>query len=159
MIKIPLRFVFWFNLLAFAALFIFITNGSAQDLVIGHFGDGNYGNWKMTGNAFKSGPAGTNLFAKLEIENAADNTVISSEIEGDGPTGIEQERLAPGTNEGRGTGPVGVGQRRAGAEEGDLDGHAGGPWVGSCVRRVGCRAGRARRRRVDRAPQPNTMTG
>lgn len=41
----------------------------------------------MTGTAFNLGPASDGLLARLEIENARDNRVASSEIEGDGPTG------------------------------------------------------------------------
>jgi fructan beta-fructosidase len=59
----------------------------ADDLVIGNFQGGSYGDWQVTGTAFNSGPAGSNLFAKLDMENAADNAVISSGMEGDGPTG------------------------------------------------------------------------
>lgn len=63
------------------------ANLNAGDLAIGHFTTTNYGDWKVTGTAFKLGPAGPDLFAKLEIENAADANVASSEIEGDQPTG------------------------------------------------------------------------
>jgi sucrose-6-phosphate hydrolase SacC (GH32 family) len=41
----------------------------------------------MTGTAFKSGPAMDDLLSKLKIENAADNRVASSEIEGDAASG------------------------------------------------------------------------
>ena len=60
---------------------------SAKDLAIVRFGSTNYGDWTQTGTAFKSGPASGALLPKLEIENAADDRVISSEIEGDSPTG------------------------------------------------------------------------
>jgi sucrose-6-phosphate hydrolase SacC (GH32 family) len=59
----------------------------ADDLAIGHFGSTNYGDWKLTGTAFNLGPVSDGLLPKLEIENARDNRVASSEIEGDGPTG------------------------------------------------------------------------
>jgi sucrose-6-phosphate hydrolase SacC (GH32 family) len=79
--------IYGFNLLVFAVNLAFLVNCSADDLVIGSFGSTNYGDWKMTGTAFNSGPASDGLLPKLEIENAHDNRVISSEIEGDEPTG------------------------------------------------------------------------
>lgn len=48
---------------------------------------GDYGDWKATGTAFQKGPASGDLLPKLEIENAADAGVASSEIEGDQPMG------------------------------------------------------------------------
>jgi len=59
----------------------------AGDLPIGHFGNGNYGDWTATGAAFKSGPASGDSLPKLEIENADGGLVASSKIEGDQPTG------------------------------------------------------------------------
>jgi fructan beta-fructosidase len=82
-----LKTIFGYNLLAFAAALTFLANCSADDLAIGHFGSANYGDWKLTGTAFKPGPAAGNQLTKLGIENARDNQVVSSEIEGDGPTG------------------------------------------------------------------------
>ena len=73
--------------LVFAASVAFLANCRANDLAIGHFGSDNYGNWKLTGTAFKSGPATGGQLAKLGIENARDNRVVSSGIDGDGPTG------------------------------------------------------------------------
>ncbi|HTI71408.1 MAG TPA: glycoside hydrolase family 32 protein [Candidatus Limnocylindria bacterium] len=57
------------------------------DLPLGRFDGTNYGDWRATGNAFRMGPATERLLAPLEIENAAGTRVISSEMEGDGPTG------------------------------------------------------------------------
>ena len=76
-----------FNLLVLAVNLTILVNCSADDLVIGRFDSTNYGDWKLTGTAFNPGPAGDDLFAKLEIENARDNRVASREMEGDGPTG------------------------------------------------------------------------
>lgn len=76
-----------FSLLACAIPLHFLAYCNAADLAIGHFTSTNYGNWKVAGTAFKSGPAADGLLPKLEIENARDNRVASSEIEGDGPTG------------------------------------------------------------------------
>ena len=56
-------------------------------LAIGQLGNGEYGNWTATGTAFPKGPASGELLAKLEIENARDAVVLSSEIEGDDPQG------------------------------------------------------------------------
>ncbi len=61
--------------------------GAAADLAISPFGKTDYGKWTATGTAFRRGPASGNLFTKLEIENARDSAVASSEIEGDAPTG------------------------------------------------------------------------
>ena len=76
-----------FNLLILTASLGFIVNCNADDLVIGHFTSTNYGDWKTTGTAFNLGPASDGLLSKLEIENARDNRVASSGMEGDGPTG------------------------------------------------------------------------
>ena len=76
---------FW--LLVFAIHLVFQANGRGEDLAIGHFGSTNYGDWQATGTAFRLGPAADGLLPKLEIENASDNRVISSEMEDDAPTG------------------------------------------------------------------------
>src|SRR5882672_3857513 len=76
-----------FNWLVLAINLAFLANCGADDLAIGHFGITDYGDWKKTGTAFNSGPASDGLLPRLEIENARDNRVASSEIEGDGPTG------------------------------------------------------------------------
>jgi fructan beta-fructosidase len=76
-----------FNWLVLTAQLGFFLNCSAGDLVIGNFQGTNYGEWKLTGTAFKSGPATAGLLPKLEIENSLDGGVASSEVEGDGPTG------------------------------------------------------------------------
>jgi sucrose-6-phosphate hydrolase SacC (GH32 family) len=65
----------------------FVFTSRADDLVIGAFQGTNYGAWTATGDAFKPGPAGADSWTNLEIENAGDAAVISSEMEGDGPTG------------------------------------------------------------------------
>jgi fructan beta-fructosidase len=61
--------------------------GHAEDIAIGRFAKANYGDWQATGTAFQKGPASGDLLTKLEIENARDSAVASSEIEGDAPTG------------------------------------------------------------------------
>jgi sucrose-6-phosphate hydrolase SacC (GH32 family) len=85
--RIISKITFRLSLLALIGYLGFPVNCSADDLVIGHFGSTNYGDWKISGTAFKSGPASDGLLLKLEIENARDNRVVSSEMEGDGPTG------------------------------------------------------------------------
>ena len=85
--KLHLKYAGRLGLMAFAIHLAFQINGRAEDLAIGYFGSTNYGNWKATGTAFRLGPAGGELLPKLEIENASDNQVASSEIENDGPTG------------------------------------------------------------------------
>ena len=57
------------------------------DLPVGKFGGSDYGDWRATGTAFRRGPAVESQFAALEIENATDHQVASSEIEGDTPQG------------------------------------------------------------------------
>ena len=76
-----------FNCLVLAINLAIVVNCSADDLVIGHFTATNYGDWISTGTAFNSGPASDGLLPKLQIENARDNQVASSEIEGDAPNG------------------------------------------------------------------------
>ena len=75
------------GLLALALYLGLPAHCCAKDLVIGHFNGTNYGDWKATGTAFRLGPASDGLLRKLGIENARDNKVASSEIEGNGPTG------------------------------------------------------------------------
>src|SRR5277367_6493222 len=60
---------------------------SADDLDVGHFGSAGYGDWKITGTAFNSGPVAGDRLAKLGVENARGNQVVSSKIGGDGETG------------------------------------------------------------------------
>jgi len=76
---------FW--LLVLTAHLTFLSHCSAGDLVIGNFRGTNYGDWEQTGTAFNSGPASGDRLAKLGITNSRDNTVASSKLEGDGPTG------------------------------------------------------------------------
>ena len=75
------------GLMVFAAQLTLPGICRAQDLAIGKFGRTDYGDWKATGTAFRSGPATGELLTKLEIENAGDFPVASSEIENDAPTG------------------------------------------------------------------------
>jgi sucrose-6-phosphate hydrolase SacC (GH32 family) len=82
-----LKHIYGFSLLVLISHPGFLANSNAGDLAIGHFSRTNYGDWKTTGTAFNLGPASNELLPKLEIENARDNRVASSEIEGDGPTG------------------------------------------------------------------------
>ena len=56
-----------------------LVPAGAKDLPIGHFGNGDYGDWQTTGTAFKFGPAGGDWLPKLDIENADGNLVASSE--------------------------------------------------------------------------------
>jgi sucrose-6-phosphate hydrolase SacC (GH32 family) len=76
-----------FKWLVLAINLAIVVNCSADDLPIGHFGSADYGDWKPAGTAFKAGPAAGAQLAKLGIENARDNQVVSSEADGDGPTG------------------------------------------------------------------------
>ncbi len=63
------------------------TAGDPSDLPVAPFGPDSYGAWTATGTAFRRGPAHDAMLPQQDIENAADNAVISSEVEGDGPTG------------------------------------------------------------------------
>jgi sucrose-6-phosphate hydrolase SacC (GH32 family) len=76
-----------FPFLITALLPVFAFTCRAEDLPIGHFGNTDYGDWKATGTAFQRGPATGDALAKLELENVAGDRVVSSEIEGDQPTG------------------------------------------------------------------------
>ena len=76
-----------FTFLALVAHVVSLLSCTAQDLPIGAFTSTNYGDWTATGTAFIKGPASDGLLAQLEIENARDNRVASSEIDGDRPTG------------------------------------------------------------------------
>src|SRR4051812_19553156 len=76
-----------FTVVAWAAHLASVPNCAAQDLSIGAFTSTNYGDWTATGGAFMKGPASDGLLPRLEIENARDNQVASSEIDGDRPTG------------------------------------------------------------------------
>lgn len=60
---------------------------SGDDVMIGDFNGSDYRPWKATGTAFRGGPAHGAKVHELEIENARGHGVISSEMEGDGPTG------------------------------------------------------------------------
>ncbi len=60
---------------------------AGDEAPISDFKGSGYGDWKATGTAFQKGPASGDLIARLEIENAADAGVASSEIEGDKPMG------------------------------------------------------------------------
>lgn len=82
-----LRTIFSISLLAFAAQLSSPLNGFAEDLAISRFGGKDYGAWKMTGSAFRPGPAAGAMLTRLEIENSLDDAVASSEIDGDGPIG------------------------------------------------------------------------
>jgi len=64
------------------------NDSTSSDILICDFEDPTYTNWTTTGAAFKPGPAFGDLPAKLEVENLHGHGLASSEIEGDGPTGI-----------------------------------------------------------------------
>jgi sucrose-6-phosphate hydrolase SacC (GH32 family) len=76
-----------FKVFALAINLTIFPNCKADDLAIGHIGSTNFGDWTSAGTAFNSGPATSDQFAGLGIENARDNQVVSSAIDGDGPTG------------------------------------------------------------------------
>jgi len=59
----------------------------ADETAVGHIGVADYGDWKPTGTAFLRGPAAGDVLTKLEIVNSSARSVISSEIDGDGPMG------------------------------------------------------------------------
>ena len=82
-----LRRICGFSLLAWCGHLGLPFDSHAGDIVIGNFTGTNYGVWRMTGTAFRLGPASGARLPQLEIENAPDNAAASSEMEGDGPTG------------------------------------------------------------------------
>lgn len=73
--------------LAVLSLHALVRASAAQEIPISPFGKNDYGEWKATGTAFQKGPASGELLTSLEIENARNDAVASSEIEGDTPTG------------------------------------------------------------------------
>ncbi|HEX4350932.1 MAG TPA: hypothetical protein VH251_11120, partial [Verrucomicrobiae bacterium] len=72
-----------FTLLALAVNLAMLVNCRAGDLAVAPFGSTNFGAWQITGTAFGSGPVADAQLAKLGIENARDNRVASSELDGD----------------------------------------------------------------------------
>jgi fructan beta-fructosidase len=82
-----LRRICGLSLLALCGHLGLPVSSRADDIVVGNFTGTNYGEWRMTGTAFRLGPASGARLPKLEIENAPDNAAASSEMEGDGPTG------------------------------------------------------------------------
>src|ERR1700761_4845237 len=71
--------------LSFILAWGFADTVSAEDLLIGHFGENDYGDWQATGTAFQFGPArGEEWMRRLEIENDGGEPVISSEKIADG---------------------------------------------------------------------------
>src|SRR6266480_2269373 len=77
----------WLWWLLFTMLSPALRAASGDDIVIADFEGKDYGAWKVTGTAFRRGPARGALLAELEIENARGHGVASSEMEGDGPMG------------------------------------------------------------------------
>jgi sucrose-6-phosphate hydrolase SacC (GH32 family) len=73
--------------LLLTALLLSPLSARGNEIPIGNITTASYGDWSKTGTAFDRGPATGALLPKLEIENAGDAPVISSEIEDDGPTG------------------------------------------------------------------------
>lgn len=63
-------------------------NCVAEDVPISPFGKTDYGAWRATGTAFQKGPASGEWIARLEIENAREDGVASSEMDGDTSTGV-----------------------------------------------------------------------
>ena len=85
--KIDMKNICGLSFLALALHIGLVVKCNAEDLAIGHFGGNHFGDWKLTGTAFNPGPAAGDQLTKLRIENARDNRVASSGIEGDAPTG------------------------------------------------------------------------
>jgi sucrose-6-phosphate hydrolase SacC (GH32 family) len=59
----------------------------AADILISDFSGASYGSWTATGTAFDEGLASASRFPKLALENALDDAVVCSEIDGDAPKG------------------------------------------------------------------------
>src|SRR5580704_10179905 len=76
-----------FTLFVLAVNLAILVNCRAGDLAVAPFGSTNYGAWQITGTAFGTGPAADSQLVKLGIENACDNRVASSGMDGDGPNG------------------------------------------------------------------------
>jgi len=69
------------------ALCLFLTLSARPDLPIGNIKPGSYGDWEVRGDAFRLGPASGKVIRDLEITRNLTDAVISSEREGDKPTG------------------------------------------------------------------------
>lgn len=69
-----------------AALLLMASNPKSADLPLTNFKSGEYTGWKMTGDAFKYGPASGETLKLYQIENAR-GEVITSELDGDVPQG------------------------------------------------------------------------
>ncbi len=74
------------KLAAFLGLTLAFAGANAQDIVISNF-SGGCGAWVKTGTAFDQGPAVGAEVQSLGIQGSPDNSVATSEKQGDGPQG------------------------------------------------------------------------
>lgn len=70
-----------------AAVLMLTASPGHHDLTVGAFTGKGYGEWKMTGDAFRPGPVSGDLRIKLGIRGSRDGATISSEVDGDKPQG------------------------------------------------------------------------
>jgi fructan beta-fructosidase len=63
------------------------ADANRDDIVIADFENQTYGDWKSTGNAFGNGPVSAELAKKLELQGFNGKGVLTTKVEGDGPTG------------------------------------------------------------------------
>jgi len=75
------------NLKPITAAILLPASSLAQDIPLTAFGGKGYGNWNAAGSAFEGGPATGEMITRLEIGNAGNAPVITSEIGGDEPRG------------------------------------------------------------------------
>jgi fructan beta-fructosidase len=76
-----------YGVLALSASYNGVLHGQGDDLAIGRFNRADYAGWQATGMAFRPGPASGSSLTRLGIENARDEAVAASGIDGDQPTG------------------------------------------------------------------------
>jgi hypothetical protein len=74
-------------LIALLLVVSIVLAAQSEEIPIGRFNKTDYGDWTATGTAFQKGPVSSELLTRLEIENASEDLVASSEVEGDEPTG------------------------------------------------------------------------
>ncbi len=80
--------LYGFVYIALIGCLSFFAYSDNHDRLIGDASALGFGDWKSSGDAFRKGPAHGPQIKALEIENEGDTFVFSSEVEGDGPTGV-----------------------------------------------------------------------
>lgn len=64
-----------------------LSSFAAEDIVVADFDETSYGNWKVTGTAFGSGPAHGTLPGQMNVTGFKGNGLVNTYLGGDGSTG------------------------------------------------------------------------